>query len=95
MIKAESDDGDGLKLVIKAALGIDGQFLEGSDALTGYISAQSSDDSKRVLLLVEAGADKRSLRRVLPKGVQVWTRPQFVQAIVQQTFSHQHAFLQT
>lgn len=95
LIKAEADNGEGLKLVVRAALGSDGQLLEGTDALTAHLSARNSDDGKRVVVLVEAGADKRALRYAMPKGVQVWTRPQFVQAVVQQTFSHQHPFLQT
>jgi hypothetical protein len=95
LIKAEADDGEGLKLVVKAALGTDGELLVGSDALEARLSERSPEDSKRVMVLVEAGANKQSLRNSMPKGVQVWTRPQFVQAVVQQSFSHQHAFVQT
>lgn len=95
LIKSEADDGDGLKLVLRAALGSDGELLEGNGALAECMSSRNPDDDKRVVVLVEAGADKPSLRRAVPKGVQVWTRPQLVQAVVQQTFSHQHAFLQT
>ena len=95
LVKSEADDGEGLKHVLRAALGPEGQLLEGYSALAEYLSSRAPEDDTRCVMLVEAGADKRSLRRALPKGVQVWTRPQFVQAVVQQTFVHQNPFLQT
>lgn len=80
---AEADGGRGLRLVVTAALGETGELVVDAAAGEGAV------------VLCADKADKRAVRRSAPAGATVWTRSQFVKAIVQQSFAQQKAYMQT
>jgi hypothetical protein len=93
LLQSEVDGGRGLRLVLHAAMGPGGELLEGAAALAPRQRARRS--TRGTMLFVHPGADRRALRAALPAGVHVWTRPQLVQAIVQQSFNQLRAYLET
>jgi hypothetical protein len=93
MLHAEEDGGKRIQLIMQAALGERGAFVALEDLLSSDSEADNSKSRHRIVI-VEDGATKRRCKS-LPPNCEVWLRKQFRKAIIQQSFSHQKAFMVT
>ena len=96
LLAKESDGGDGLRLVTRAALGCTGTLVDTFSNLSSVLEGRDGGAGDRSGVVICAnGEAKTQLKRAVPKGCEVWTRAQFVAAVVQQSFVHQKAHLLT
>lgn len=90
LAQSEVDGGRGLRLVLEAALGGNGTV---ADDLTDLCNVMVENERLAAMALVPEGAPRHS--GSLPEGVQVWTRPQFVQAVANASFRNMRPHYET
>jgi hypothetical protein len=86
LMAAEPDGGQGLRLMVGAVLGAEGELVRQGEALAG--------DGEGLFVVCRDGQHKQELRDMLPEGCVVWSRSQIIKAVTQQSFALQKPYLE-